>query len=463
MEQITKEFGEGMNGEELLEAFFRVLGHFYPKFVKWLGNISDPRFPEMIIYRSELLILVGIFLFMFKLGSRRNINFQLSKRELRENLTNWLKMEGVKQKEIDRLAHGDTLEYLLKRVNPRCFSLVITAMINRLIRMRALDKFRLFGQDYLIAIDSTWELTFKSPHCEHCLRRKVGTDKSGQPVYVYYHPVLEAKLVTEGGLAFSVATEFIENIEFNEDDSFEKQKQDCELKAFYRLAPKLKAAFPRLNICLVLDGLYAAKPVFDICQKFHWKYIVTFKEGAMPVVFQEFEALKKLAPKDCARIEQKGISQRYHWVNQIDYEGHGLNVLECAEIEGDRKTRFVWLTNYAIGSSRNYVEIAKGGRCRWKIENQGFNTQKNGGYKLKHAYSLNNTALKNYYFLLQIAHMLNQLMEKGSLLKKKLLKTFGSVRNFTAALLNAFTSKVFNFDAATLGCRIQVRFSLDSS
>ena len=449
---------------ELLETFFKTMRHFYPKFVKWLGKIPDPRFAQMITYQLELLVLLGIFLFLFKLGGRRNIHFRLTGPELKGNLTKWLAMEGVEQKEIDRLAHGDTLEYLAKRVDPKCFSIIITGMINRLIRMRALEKFRLFNRDYLIAIDSTWELTFKLPHCEHCLRRKVGTDKSGQPVYIYYHPVLEAKLVTANGLAFSIATEFIENVELNEDDSFEKQKQDCELKAFYRLAPKIKAAFPQLNICLVLDGLYAAKPVFDICEKFHWKYIVTFKEGSMPAVFQEFETLKKLAPEDAAYVEKKGIIQRYRWVNRIDYEGYGLNVLECKETkECGSQTRFVWLTNYVIGGLRNYEEIAKGGRCRWKIENQGFNTQKNGGYELEHAYSLNNTALKNYYFLLQIAHILNQLMEKGSLLNKKLLKLFGSIKNFTAALLNAFTSKIFRFDAATLSCRIQIRFSLDSS
>jgi hypothetical protein len=65
---------------------------------------------------------------------------------------------------------------------------------------------------------------------------------------LYYHPVLEAKLVTANGFSFSVMSEFIENVDLSAD------KQDCERKAFYRLAKRLKARFPRWPICLLLDG-----------------------------------------------------------------------------------------------------------------------------------------------------------------------------------------------------------------
>ena len=55
--------------------------------------------------------------------------------------------------------------------------------------------------------------------------------------------------MTTTGFALSVMTEFIENPEEP------PTKQDCELKAFYRLADRLKQRFPRLPICLLLDGL----------------------------------------------------------------------------------------------------------------------------------------------------------------------------------------------------------------
>ena len=82
---------------------------------------------------------------------------------------------------------------------------------------------------------------------------------------LYNHPVLEAKLVTPIGFAslsvhtVSPMTEFIEN-------PGENPKQDCELKAFYRLAKRLKRRFPRLPIYLLLDGLFAGGPTFSICR-----------------------------------------------------------------------------------------------------------------------------------------------------------------------------------------------------
>ena len=130
-------------------------------------------------------------------------------------------------------------------------------MINRLIRMKALEKFRLLGEYYMIAVDGTGHLVYKERHCPHCLTK----EKDGKVLY-YYHNVLEAKLVTASGLALSVETEFILN-------SDGKSKQDCELSAFYRMAKRLKKRFPQLKICLLLDSLYAAAPVMDMAEKYN--------------------------------------------------------------------------------------------------------------------------------------------------------------------------------------------------
>jgi hypothetical protein len=41
-------------------------------------------------------------------------------------------------------------------------------------------------------------------------------------------------------------------------------QQDCELKAFKRLAVNIKQEFPQLPLMILLDGLYASGPVFDL-------------------------------------------------------------------------------------------------------------------------------------------------------------------------------------------------------
>ena len=70
-------------------------------------------------------------------------------------------------------------------------------------------------------------------------------------------------------------------------------------------------------------------------------------------------------------------------------------------------------------SVKNVADVVKRGRMRWKIENEGFNTQKNGGYELEHLFSRNYQALKNHYYLIQIGHMISQIMEAWENIWKK--------------------------------------------
>jgi len=59
---------------------------------------------------------------------------------------------------------------------------------------------------------------------------------------------------------------------------------------------------------------------------------------------------------------------------------------------------------------------------RWKIENEGFNEQKNGGYNLQHKFSRTSfNASQNYYQCLQIAHIINQLAHKTSKIKEMIV------------------------------------------
>ncbi|MBF0297380.1 MAG: hypothetical protein HQK51_01590 [Oligoflexia bacterium] len=86
---------------------------------------------------------------------------------------------------------------------------------------------------------------------------------------------MEAKLVTSSGFVISIGTEWIEN-------EGEYDKQDCETKAFARLAEKIKKNFPRLPICVVADGLYPNQTIFSICENNGWGFIFTFKDGNLP-------------------------------------------------------------------------------------------------------------------------------------------------------------------------------------
>jgi len=420
------------------DVFLKTVTHFFPKLTRWLNQVDDPRNKNMITYEPSHLLWLGIFLFLLRLGSKRRIKYKLQTEYFLENINRLCK--GYNQK----VAHHDTVEYLLCGLGPGQVHKVRHKMINRLIRMRVLEKYRLLGKYYMIAIDGTGHLMFKERHCPHCLTRK----SNGKILY-YYHNVLEAKLVTATGLALSVETEFI----LNSDGA---TKQDCELAAFYRMAERLKKHFPQLSICLVLDSLYAAGPVMDIAKEYGWKYIITFKEGSMPDRYDEFRRLKGLRTDNTVETGDGRISRKYSWVNDIYHKKNFFDVLECYETTEDKNTRFVFMTNIYVRKN-NILKIARGGRLRWKIENEGFNVQKNRGFNLEHPYSQDETAMKNLYLLLQIAHMISQLMEKGSLLKQKVQKVFGSATMLFEQLLEDLRTRPIGADF--LKKPIQIRLS----
>ena len=391
-------------------------------------------------------------MFVFRLGARRQINHKLrGNGPSRAKSKVWFGTEEV--------PHGDTLNYSFKRVDADEVQEAISGMVNTLIRRKVLERWRLIGY-FLVAIDGTGMLTFRERHCEHCLAKKLRNGKT-----LYYHPVLEAKLVTANGFAFSLMTQFIENTDPKAD------KQDCETKAFYRLAERIKARFPRLRICLLLDGLFAGGPTMQICEDNRWRYMIVLQNDDLVNVHRSFKVAWASEKENHKRVrigQQSEIVQDYRWINRLDYldsenRTHYPNVLECVETKPSRMGKHMWLTNFPI-TARNVDTLANdGGRLRWKIENEGFNVQKNGGFNLEHPYSQNENAGKVFYFLLQIAYLIFQLMEKGSLFRNAFPKGVGSLKNIAFRLLEAWRNlRLSAVDFCSLyGGRYQIRF--DSS
>jgi hypothetical protein len=329
-------------------------------------------------------------------------------------------------------------------------------MVQRLIRMKALDDGRLLGR-FLVVLDGTGQLYFRRKHCEHCLTKTVEGKTQ------YFHHVLEAKLVTPAGLAISVGSEFIENTDPK------AGKQDCELKAFGRLASQLKKDFPQLPLCLCLDGLYANGTVMETCRQNQWKYFITFKEGSLPAVWKEYQTLLGLCPKNRKVAESRdGVMQTFAWVEGLEYvddqkRTQQFNAFQCMEQEGNKRTLFAWLTNLGIDADNVATLANRGARCRWKIENEGFNIQKNGGFNLEHAYSTGERQIKNFYLLLQIAHLILQLMERGSLLSADCKRLFGSIRNLARRLAESVRNRLIPLEAMDVVAAAYIQIRLNTS
>ncbi|HKZ84658.1 MAG TPA: hypothetical protein VJ793_13470, partial [Anaerolineae bacterium] len=217
----------------LLQALLVTVEHFFGGFPRLFRSVSDPRQPALITYPLPMVLATGVLMFVLRLGARRQVQHWL-----RGNAPSVAKFEALF--DVANCPHGDTLNYAYARLAVDEVQEVVTGMVETLIRQKVLYRYRLFDQYFLVVIDGTGVLTYPERHCPECLTRT----QHGQTTY--YHPVLEAKLVTACGWAFSLMTEFIEN------PGAHPTKQDCELKAFYRLAARLKARFPRLPICLLL-------------------------------------------------------------------------------------------------------------------------------------------------------------------------------------------------------------------
>jgi hypothetical protein len=442
--------------------------HFFPELNAWIDAIDDPRFPPLVVYHQRFLMWWGLGLFLCKLSSRRQLDYQFNS-DGPEVLANLNRLAGTAQ---ESRPVNQTLEYFLGKIGSAPIAGVRQRMVQRLIRMKALDAARLQGR-FVLLIDGSGYLVFRSKHCDHCL-----TQRHGEAT-LYMHQVLEAKLLGPAHTVVSIATEFIDNRDTASGPAGagqERLKQDCELKALRRLLAALRAEFPQLRLCLGGDGLYACGEGFQVAEDYKCDYIYTFQPGRLPALWQDFQGLLRLCPdRRVERTTPQGVRQVYRWVNGLRYTDSAgrewtFHAIHCTETKKDgEEGEWSWVTSLEV-SHATVAEVAtNGGRERWRTENEGFNAQKNSGLNLEHAYS--HTCWKAYYFLLQIAHLLLQLLEKGSLLrhlaqeqgKRTAVDLFGSLKNLAQRLLESLRYWHWPdeaFDRAAAG-PIQIR--LDSS
>lgn len=172
----------------------------------------------------------------------------------------------------------------------------------------------------------------------------------------------------------------------------------------------------------------------SICEKNEWDYIITLQDGSLP-------ALQDCLLDDPATshnssvhhppctVKNTTITQEFYWVQDLLHKKHTLHYLRCKETISNQNTgktttqNFVRITNLPVSRS-TVKKLSKAGRLRWKIENEGFNEEKNNGYAMEHLYSRNSfNALQNYYQSMLIAHLLNQLVEQSCPIQD-LLKRF---------------------------------------
>ena len=386
--------------------FSKIKKHFFRDFNRKLANVKDKRNQSYITYDPEIILFVVIMKNVSGIVSMNRMTNDFNNEVVIHNI-----MKSLGYDLLEEIPHYDTINDFLRKLDVSELEKIRDYMIRELFKKRSLEKYRLLDKNWCIAIDGSQLFSFKEKHCEHCLKKEHKNKDTGEIERItYYHTVLEAKLIL-GNMTFSILTEFVEN----ENESV--SKQDCEINAAKRLMKKLKYKFRKLNICILGDSLYACEPIYKLCDEYNWKFIFRFKEGRARTLWEEIQTIKGIENNEktsTLTYKSDALDWKLTYINEVSYKNMSINTVDFTETiykkskdtSTSEKTKtsknFVFVTNIQI-TKRNAFKIVAAGRSRWKIENEGFNNQKNIRYDIEHACCLDYKAMKNHYLLVQIS------------------------------------------------------------
>lgn len=414
--------------KDLIKELYSIIIKYLPKLLDMFENLTVGRNQSYVTYKMETIYVTRLFGLLCGLTTMTDIS---SDNFNSDNCIN--NLSKICNQSLEDIPYLETIQDVFMNIKTDELRDIQKYIVKALVRSKMFDKYRFNGYFQLL-FDGTGLSNHDYNLNNNCLKRK---HKDGK--IFYYKYILECKLVV-GKIVISIDSEFIENSEILN----EKQKQDCEIKAFKRMVKRIKHNYPKYKFIITGDALYAADTIIKICNKHEWKYIFNLKPDRLKEINESFEG-------NIVLLNEVNIPN-YFLSTNIKYKEHNLNVFKYIETKNKKTTTFRYITNLSV-NNENIEEIVAMGRRRWKIENEGFYTQKHRTFNITHLNSRNDTAMKNHYFFIQFAHTIRQLLEQGNHLTKSLkLKT----KEVSSFLLKTLTST--NSDLNNLETNFQLRF-----
>ena len=414
--------------KDLIKELYSIIVKYLPKLLDMFENLTDVRNKSYVTYKMKTICVTRLFALLCGLTTMTDIssnNF---------NTDNCIKnLSKICGQTLEEIPYWETIQDVFININTNELRNIQKYIVKTLIRSKMFDKYR-FNGSFQLLFDGTGLSSHNYNLNNNCLERK---HKDGK--ISYYKYVLECKLVVSN-IIISLDSEFIENEKMLTD----KQKQDCETNAFKRMIKRIKKNYPKYKFIITGDGLYATTPIIKLCKKYKWNYIFNLKPDRLKEINETFE--------DNINYQNETNHQNYYLSTDIKYKGISLSAFKYIETKKKKTTIFRYISDLEIKDS-NIKEIVSMGRKRWKIENEGFYTQKHRTFNISHLNSRNDSAMKNHYFFIQFAHTIRQLLEQGNLLTKSLkLK----IKEVSHLLLDTLTSKTS--DLNHLENKFQLRF-----
>lgn len=414
--------------KDLIKELYSIINKYLPKLLDMFENLTDVRNQSYVTYKMKTICITRLFPLLCGVITMTDISS--------DNFNTDACIKNISKicnQNLQELPYWETIQDVFMNIKTDELRNIQKYIVKALIRSKMFDKYR-YHDCFQLLFDGTGLSNHDYNLNNNCLKRK---HKDGK--ISYYKYVLECKLVV-GNIVISLDSEFIENKEM----LTEKQKQDCETNAFKRMIKRIKKNYPKYKFIITGDGLYASDPIIKLCKKYHWYYIFNLKPNRLKEINEAFE--------DNINYQNETTHKDYYLSTNINYKGNILSAFKYTEIKKNKTITFRYITNLDIKNS-NIIKIVSIGRKRWKIENEGFYTQKHRTFNISHLNSKNDTAMKNHYLFIQFAHTIRQLLEQGNLLTKSLkLK----IKEVSHLLLNTLTST--SSDLNNIETNFQLRF-----
>jgi len=340
------------------------------------------------------------------------------------------------------IAHvpSDThLREILDPVEPRQLRPVFNDVLRQLQRGKALERFVFYKACYLLSLDGTGYFSSSSIHCDSCLEKV--NSQTGE--VTYQHQMLAAVMIhPDHREVIPLAPEPIEKQDGSE-------KNDCERNAAKRLLRHIRQEHPHLKLIVVEDGLASNAPHIRELQNVNMHFILGAKPGDHPFLFEQV-----LAAFEADRVttiswtNEEGVLCEISFVNDVPLNDSNqdlrVNFLQYGEYGPNGAERqWTWVTDLEI-SRQNARWLVKGGRCRWKIENETFNTLKNQGYHFEHNYGHGEKNLSVVFaMLMMLAFLVDQVQQLCCPLFQAAWKKMGTKRALWDNLRSHFRHFIF--------------------
>ena len=304
-------------------------------------------------------------------------------------------------------------------VSPDSLKPLFKDIIGQLRQGQVLAQLKFRGH-YLVTLDGSEHFCSNKIHCPSCLERKSG--KTGEVRYV--HQSLVGAIVHPD---FKEVIPLVPEPIIKQDGT---TKNDCERNAAKRFMAQLRQDYPDWPFIITEDGLSANAPHVQELKKHNLRYILGVKEGDHAFLFETVAAVQQAGQTTEYECQVKGVTHRFRFINQVPLNASHpdllVNFIEYWEIKGNKTQHFCWITDFTV-STANVFELMRGGRARWKIENETFNTLKNQGYHFEHNYGHGQQFLSvNLAALMLLAFLVDQAQQLTSTLFQAVLKKEGS-------------------------------------